>query len=226
VWDAGLQPLQITCDPGRASNNCVTSLFDSRVSRSVLNLTPYPRASRFRFEALVANAIEPCYRRCMTRLFLALIILASPALACEIRDGLPDPRCTPGATDPRVTQENIHSTICVPGYSKSVRPPVAVTNKLKRQVMQEYGMEGQDLATVEGDHIIPISSGGCAGPDVGCDFHANFFPQLWTGPNNAHDKDKIEWALHRMICSGRISLSEAQKRIATDWEHALDGMEP
>jgi hypothetical protein len=126
----------------------------------------------------------------------------------------------PGAIDPRVTQQNIHETICVPGSAKSVRPPVAVTKRMKRQVMQEYGMT-EEPAEVEGDHLIPISVGGCPGPDDGCDFHANFFPQLWTGPKKAHDKDKIEWAIHRATCSGRISLQDAQTRIVTDWKHAL-----
>ncbi len=125
-----------------------------------------------------------------------------------------------------MTQENIHETICVPGYSKSVRPPVAVTNKMKRQVMQEYGLEGQDPKLYEGDHLIPISVGGCPGPDRGCDFHAEFWPEPWQGPDNAHDKDKIEWALQRLVCAEKLPLAEAQHRIATDWKHALDGIEP
>lgn len=163
----------------------------------------------------------------MSRFLLVLLaLLATPALACEIRDGLPDPQCSPGATDPRVTQENIHSTICVPGYSKSVRPPVAVTNKMKRQVMQEYGLEGQDPRLYEGDHDVSIELGGCPGPDDGCDFHANFWPEPWTGPDNAHDKDYTENALHRAVCADKLPLGEAQKRIATDWKQALDGIEP
>ena len=44
---------------------------------------------------------------------------------------LPDPKCTPGATDPRVTQSNIQSTICVPGYTKTVRPSTSVTDPIK-----------------------------------------------------------------------------------------------
>lgn len=158
--------------------------------------------------------------------FLALILLASPTFACEIRDGLPDPACTPGSFDPRVTQENIHETICVPGYSKSVRPPVSVTNRMKRQVMQEYDLEGQDPRLYEGDHDVSIELGGCPGPDVGCDFHANFWPEPWTGPNGAHAKGRIEDDLHRAVCAGKLPLAAAQHRIATDWKHALDGIEP
>ena len=42
------------------------------------------------------------------------------AIAAHI---IPDPRFTPGAINPDVTQENIDSTICVPGFTKTIRPP-------------------------------------------------------------------------------------------------------
>src|ERR1044072_7659266 len=45
----------------------------------------------------------------------------------------PDPACTPGATDPRVRQDNIQQTICVRGYTRGVRPPVSYTDERKRQ---------------------------------------------------------------------------------------------
>jgi hypothetical protein len=162
----------------------------------------------------------------MTRpLFLLLALLATPALACTSVDGLPDSSCTPGGVDLAVTQENIHQTICVPGYSKSVRPPVAVTNPMKWQVMQEYGLDGQNMRLYEGHHLVSIELGGCPGPDRGCDFHANFWPEPWSGPNGAHEKDLIENALHRLVCSGRMTLIEAQHRITSDWKTALDGVE-
>lgn len=44
------------------------------------------------------------------------------ASGCTSVGGLPDPACTPGAVDPRVTQNNISATICKRGYSTSVRP--------------------------------------------------------------------------------------------------------
>jgi hypothetical protein len=147
---------------------------------------------------------------------------ASPALACTNTDGLPDPACTPGAIDPAVTQENIHQTICVPGYSKTVRPPVGVTNLMKRRVMQEYGFAGEDLRLYEGDHLVSIELGGCPGPNRGCDFHANYWPGKWQGPDGARDKDRIENALHRLACSGKLPLAEAQRRIAADWRHSLE----
>jgi len=57
--------------------------------------------------------------------------------------GLPDPACTPGATDPRVTQANINLTICMRGYTATVRPPVSVTDRIKVERMAAYGLAGQ-----------------------------------------------------------------------------------
>ena len=52
---------------------------------------------------------------------------------------LPDLKRTAGDIDPAVTQQNIHSTICVKGYTKTVRPPSYYTNKLKKAQISEYG---------------------------------------------------------------------------------------
>ncbi len=155
-------------------------------------------------------------------LSFSMIIFASTAIACTAHDGLPDssPDCTPGSIDPSIKQDNIQMTICVPGYTAKVRPSVAVTNKMKRQVMAEYGLEGQDPSLYEGDHALPIEAGGCPGPDADCDFHANFWPQKWLSPFGAHDKDKIENRCHRAICSGRITLKDAQAQLMTDWRTA------
>ncbi len=51
---------------------------------------------------------------------------------CHVRGQLPDGTCTPGAIDPAVTQANLRETICKPGYTKTVRPPVNETNAAKR----------------------------------------------------------------------------------------------
>ncbi len=155
----------------------------------------------------------------MTRLALLVILLSSPALACTSHDGLPDPACTPGAVDPAVTQGNIHETICDPGYSKTVRPPVSVTNRIKRERMAAYGLTDADPRDFELDHLISLELGG-APADV-----ANLWPEPWVGVLNAHDKDRIEDALHRLVCSSKLPLAEAQHRIAADWVHALDDVQ-
>ncbi len=153
-------------------------------------------------------------------IFATAIMFSSAAFACSSVDGLPDKACTPGSTDPRVTQENIHQTICVPGYSAKVRPPVEVTNPMKRQVMQEYGLAGQDARLYEGDHEVSIELAGCPGPGIGCDFHANYWPQIWVGADGARAKDVVENRCHKAVCSGRIPLATAQNEIATNWKAA------
>src|SRR6266567_2058614 len=74
--------------------------------------------------------------------------------------GLPDPGCTPGAVDPNVSQSNIGSTICTRGYTATVRPSVDVTEKIKRDQMAAYGLQGQRLAAWELDHLVPLELAG------------------------------------------------------------------
>lgn len=67
----------------------------------------------------------------------AFIIVFTICLTANAGD-LPDPLHTPGAVDPAVTQDNIDRTICVPGYTRTVRPPAAYTNRIKREELDSY----------------------------------------------------------------------------------------
>src|SRR2546423_2086026 len=49
---------------------------------------------------------------------------------------------TPGVLNPDVTQANIATTICVSGWTKTIRPPTSYTNELKLKQMREYGVGG------------------------------------------------------------------------------------
>ena len=132
------------------------------------------------------------------------------ASACHAIAGKADPRCTPGVTNPAVTQANIHTTICVAGWTKTVRPPVSYTNSLKARQMREYGLTGAPN-TVEEDHFIPLELGGSPTSEQ------NLWPQLWTGPAGAHVKDHEENALHAAVCAGSLTLANAQAKIRADW---------
>ena len=123
---------------------------------------------------------------------------------------MPDPKCTPGATDPRVTQANIATTVCKPGYTKTVRPPVSLTNKIKRERFAAYGIKAP-LASAELDHLISLELGG-APADV-----ANLWPEPYAGNAGARVKDQLEDRAKRLVCSGQMTLAEAQRRIAADW---------
>ncbi len=129
---------------------------------------------------------------------------------CLINSSLPDKACTPGATDPRVTQADIQSTICVKGYTQTVRPPVAVTEKIKQERIQAYG-DTDSLKNYELDHLIPLELGGC--PDC----LANLWPEPYNIVLGAHEKDQVENYLHDQVCAGQIPLTQAQNEIATDW---------
>ncbi len=122
-------------------------------------------------------------------------------------DVLPDPRCTPGATNPQVTQANISTTICRSGWAASVRPPESVTEPLKRLGMAAYN----DLGPIRGyeeDHLVAIEAGGSP------DDPRNLWPEPGATPNR---KDAVEHAANRAICTGRLTLARAQAAMATDW---------
>ena len=124
-----------------------------------------------------------------------------------INDILPDPKCTPGATDPAVTQDNIDSTICISGYTKTVRPPVSVTEPQKLESMKSYGFTDSP-SNYEFDHLIPLELGGA--PDD--------MKNLWPEPHSSsYDKDGFENYLHYQVCSGAMDLQTAQNEIATNW---------
>lgn len=130
---------------------------------------------------------------------------------CRSVGGLPDKTCTPGVTDPAVTQSNIGQTICHAGYTATVRPPASYTDALKRRQMAEYGEAGPPSGFEE-DHLIPLELGG-APKDP-----ANLWPEPGGSPN---PKDTVEGTLHWQVCAGQVTLVAAQQRIASDWKTAL-----
>src|SRR5258708_214889 len=89
--------------------------------------------------------------------------VAALALACQYRLGgaLPDPSplCTPGAINAAVTQATIGRTICVRGWTATIRPPVSYTSALKRKQMTAYAASGT-TGQYEEDHLISLELGG------------------------------------------------------------------
>ena len=124
---------------------------------------------------------------------------------------LPDPACTPGATNPEVTQANIGSTICRAGYTTTIRPPTSYTSALKRQQIVAYGYPDTNPGDYEEDHLISLELGGAARDQ------RNLWPEPGHSPNS---KDRVENVLHSRLCAGTLALAEAQRRIATDWTTA------
>jgi hypothetical protein len=111
-----------------------------------------------------------------------------------------------------VTQANIASTICRRGYTTTVRPPLGVTDPIKRERMAAYGLTGsRSQSTTVLDHLVPLQLGG-APQDV-----ANLWPEPSTGSANSHMKDAVESYLNAEVCGGRMQLADAQHQIASDW---------
>jgi hypothetical protein len=146
---------------------------------------------------------------------LLAIAAATPAIG---QGALPDPTRTPGALNPEVRQDTIEVTICVRGWTRTIRPPGQYTSAMKRQQLRDYGYANRRMGEYEEDHLVPLALGG-----------APYDPRnLWPEPRGITDgwsaasKDKLEVRLARMVCSGLVPLAEAQQAIATDWTAAYN----
>jgi hypothetical protein len=115
---------------------------------------------------------------------------------------LADPVRTPGVLNPDVTQANIRSTICRHGWTRTIRPPTEYTNALKTKQMRQYRETGS-LSDYQEDHLISLELGG----------NPTDPRNLWPEPYpRASDVDKIENELNAQVCSGELTLAEAQQR--------------
>src|SRR5579875_198868 len=119
----------------------------------------------------------------------------------------PDPHCTPGALNPKVTQATINRTICRRGWTSTVRPPEWVTEPEKLASMHAYGDHGP-MSDYEYDHLVPLELGGATNDP------RNLWPEPGASPN---PKDRVEDELNRQVCRRQITLAEAQREIASNW---------
>jgi hypothetical protein len=136
------------------------------------------------------------------------------AQGCYYLDNKADRHCTPGAINPAVTQDNIHQTICVKGWTDTVRPPSSYTNTLKMVQLSRYG-QPQQPKNYEEDHLIALEIGGDpTNPD-------NLWPEPRKGKagTTAGDKDPEEGRLHAAVCSGSMDLATAQQTVLLNWTH-------
>jgi hypothetical protein len=106
-------------------------------------------------------------------LFVAALALSCSAWAQQ--GYIPDHTRTPGAIDP-----DIASTVCVPGYTKTIRPPSSYTNHLKAKQMRELGLPGTPHDCHE-DHVVPLCVGG----------HPSDPGNLWPQPVTGKWTDKV-----------------------------------
>jgi hypothetical protein len=143
----------------------------------------------------------------------------SPSIPAPTRTsiGLPDPGLTPGSVNPNVTQENLDSTVCLRGWTATVRPPSAYTSALKLAQIVEYGYADRSPSHYQEDHLVPLEVGGAPRDPR----------NLWPQPNEVHlpdgtvvgsaAKDGLEDYLHAAVCARAIPLADAQRAAAGDW---------
>lgn len=92
----------------------------------------------------------------------------------------------PGMLNPDCTVEKV----CTPGYTRTIRPPVSYTNKLKVEQMREHSLPGT-VKDYEEDHVVPLEA--CGHPTS----PENLSPEPYP---SARDKDKVENWWHYQIC--------------------------
>ena len=148
-----------------------------------------------------------------------------PTKQCKVRMSngfpLPDPDCTPGASNPSLTLKVLRDpnfrTACVRDDASSANAK-AGTYEWYRTPHPEQNKGVKQ--TCELDHLISLELGGADTLD-------NIWPQC--GPSGVvltaryfKQKDMVENYLAARVRTGAIRLADAQKGIAEDWTQFLE----
>ena len=146
----------------------------------------------------------------MRFLLLLLLLIGGPALAWS-QVYAPDHVRTPGAINPDVTQHNIRDTVCVSGWTKTIRPPTSYTNRLKARQMRELGLAGS-MQDYHEDHLVPLCVGGHPTDP------RNLWPEPVEGKWSTKEKDQLEASVCRQVCRGDITLEKGRAIfLRPDW---------
>jgi hypothetical protein len=119
---------------------------------------------------------------------------------------LPD-RAHPGVINPAVTPATIGSTICVHGWTATVRPSTSFTDKLRNAQTPA----GHKPLEGELDHRLSIEDGGAPADP------ANLWWMIYADRYGARVKDVLETKLARAVCKGTLSLDEARAALMGNW---------
>ena len=149
-----------------------------------------------------------------------LLLLTTVLLSCSAwaqQSYIPDHERTPGAINPDITQDNINATVCVPGYTKTIRPPSYHTSRLKAKQMRDLGLPGT-MHDYHEDHLVPLCVGGAPSDP------RSLWPQPVTGKWSTKEKDQLEASVCRQLCRGDITLQQGQAIFLDnpDWTRAYE----
>jgi hypothetical protein len=123
-----------------------------------------------------------------------------------------------------VTQATIGSTICVSGWTATIRPSSSFTTALKIKQIVQYGYSDTQTSSYEEDHLISLELGG-APADA-----RNLWPEPYAvtladgRSTGARTKDGFETKLKSQVCAGTITLGQAQGEIGIYWAHSYYGI--
>ncbi len=120
---------------------------------------------------------------------------------------LPDPQLTPGVFNPGVTDATTASTICVHGWTATVRPPTSYTDAIKQQSVPP----GHAASEYELDHLDSIEDGGDPRDP------RNLWMQAYNDTYGARTKDVLETRVSHLVCKGQLTLAQARAAIAPNW---------
>jgi hypothetical protein len=143
-----------------------------------------------------------------------------PPGTCHIVNGIADHACTPGLVNPTLTV----AQLCEAGFTTTtIRPPASYTDVLKKRLMASYGLT-QPPEFYELDHELSLE-------DLGHPYDPR---NLWPQPRgktlpgsqptgvepNAEEKDRIEGAVHKLICAdptNAANIASLQARLVANW---------
>ena len=148
---------------------------------------------------------------------LSLAISVSEAHALDFVH-LPISSITSGASNPAVSQSNVKATICSKNWLSKNQPNRNFLSQskileLKTSYSQSY-KAFKDSQIVE-DLLIPVNLGGSINSI------SNLWPLPKVGEFGSDTKRLLEDKLNSLVCTGKVSLSDAQIAISSNWYSAL-----
>ena len=161
-------------------------------------------------------------------LLVGVLALAGCSVPSTLSNGTPSDSAVAGpdachvgtvvycVLNPAVTQATIHSTICVSGWTATVRPPVSYTEPLKKQDIAQYASQHANdpnwtLSNTELDHRVPLELGGNPSDPN------NLSPEEHVGTMGSLVKDKDENVFNKTVCNGSQTLAAAQTAFVAKW---------
>ena len=118
----------------------------------------------------------------------------------------------PEVLDASVTQQNAAQTICTEGHAARVRASDATLNAIRRRLVEEAAMTDGTLYDLV--PRVPLELGGSASSV------RNYVLQPWDLHATLRPRQRLVLTLQRLVCSGQVTLADAQAAMYVDWRAA------